>query len=134
MDRFLALSFLLNQLDYGYNPEYENLSEEEKAYLDYVDECLKDNDPKFCNACTEAMLFLLDAASKLGTEEELTEEEALSQKKQLLAPFNQNDQERLEYFMYACVQTMGIYSEERIAERKQNKTLIRTDTSKEQLL
>ena len=126
MNKLLIMS-LLSQWYYGYNPEYENLSEEEKAYMDYVDECLNETDERFSAACTKAMLFILEASSKMGTEEELTNDEALLQKEIILNGFSQEDKDRIESFMYACIQTMGIYSEERVQERKhaKDKSLIK---------
>ena len=126
MNKLLIMS-LLSQWHYGYNPEYENLSEEEKAYMDYVDECLNETDERFSAACTKAMLFILETSSKMGTEEELTNDEALLQKEIILNGFSQEDKDRIESFMYACIQTMGIYSEERVRERKhaKDKSLIK---------
>ena len=127
MDKFLMLNILLSQFNYEYNSEYKNLSDEEKKYIDYVDECLKETDEKFSDACTKAMLFILDAASKLGTDKELTNEEATKEKEEVLNGFNQEDKDRLELFMYACIQIIGIYSEKRIQERREqkNKSLIK---------
>ena len=79
---------------------------------------MAETDEKFSNACLRAMLFILDAASKLNTDEELTTEEITFQKEQLLSDFSQEDKDRLEAFLYACIQIMGIYSEESIEERK----------------
>ena len=126
MNKLLIMS-LLSQWYYGYNPEYENLSEEEKAYMDYVDECLNETAERFSAACTKAMLFILETSSKMGTEEELTNDEALLQKEIILNGFSQEDKDRIESFMYACIQTMGIYSEERVQERKhaKDKSLIK---------
>ena len=121
MDKLLMLNILLSQFNYEYNSEYKNLSDEEKKYIDYVDECLKETDEKFSDACTKAMLFILDASNRLGTDKELTNEEATKEKEEVLNGFNQEDKNRLELFMYACIQVMGIYSEERIAERKMAK-------------
>lgn len=121
MDKLLMLNILLSQFNYEYNSEYKNLSDEEKKYIDYVDECLKETDEKFSDACTKAMLFILDASNRLGTDKELTNEEATKEKEDVLNGFNQEDKNRLELFMYACIQVMGIYSEERIAERKMAK-------------
>lgn len=121
MDKLLMLNILLSQFNYEYNSEYKNLSDEEKKYIDYVDECLKETDEKFSDACTKAMLFILDASNRLGTDKELTNEEATKEKEEVLNGFNQEDKDRLELFMYACIQVMGIYSEERIAERKMAK-------------
>ena len=127
MDKLLMLNILLSQFNYEYNSEYKNLSDEEKKYIDYVDECLKETDEKFSDACTKAMLFILDASNRLGTDKELTNEDATKEKEDVLNGFNQEDKNRLELFMYACIQVMGIYSEERIAERREqkNKSLIK---------
>ena len=127
MDKLLMLNILLSQFNYEYNSEYKNLSDEEKKYIDYVDECLKETDEKFSDACTKAMLFILEASNRLGTDKELTNEEATLQKEEVLNGFNQEDKDRLELFMYACIQIIGIYSEERIQERREqkNKSLIK---------
>ena len=121
MNKLLMLNILLSQFNYEYNSEYSNLSEEEKGYVNFVDECLKETDEKISDAYTRAMIFILDAASKLGTDEELTKEETTLQKEILLSGFSGKDKEKIETFMYACIQIMGIYSEERIAERKMAK-------------
>ena len=100
--------------------------------MDFVDECLKETDEKFSDACTKAMLFILDASNRLGTDKELTNEEATLQKEEVLNGFNQEDKDRLELFMYACIQIIGIYSEERIQERREqkNKSLIKDTKSR----
>ena len=127
MDKLLMLNILLSQFNYEYNSEYKNLRDEEKKYIDYVDECLKETDEKFSDACTKAMLFILDVSNRLGTDKELTNEEATLRKEEVLNGFNQEDKDRLELFMYACIQIIGIYSEERIQERREqkNKSLIK---------
>ena len=96
MDKLLMLNILLSQFNYEYNSEYKNLSDEEKKYIDYVDECLKETDEKFSDACTKAMLFILDASNRLGTDKELTNEEATLRKEEVLNGFNQEDKDRLE--------------------------------------
>ena len=121
MDKLLMLNILLSQFNYEYNSEYENLSDEEKVYMDYVDMCLNDPKEKFCDACSKAMLLILKIISKIDIEEELSNEEIALEKEQLLSEFNQEDKERIESFMYACIQTVGIYSEERVQERRQEK-------------
>ncbi len=119
-NKILLMQFL-SQYHYGYNPEYENLSEEEKAYMDYVEECLSDENLEFSDACTKLMLFILELTSKMDTEEELTNEEVIFRKEKILFGFSEEDKNRLESFMYACIETMGIYSEERVMERKLKK-------------
>ena len=118
MDKMIMILKLYN---YKYISEYEKLSDEEKAYMDYVDMCLNDPNEKFCDACSKAMLLILKIISKIDIEEELSNEEIALEKEQLLSEFNQEDKERIESFMYACIQTVGIYSEERVQERRQEK-------------
>lgn len=118
MDKMIMI---LKHYNYEYNSEYENLSDEEKVYMDYVDMCLNDPNEKFCDACSKAMLLILKIISKIDIEEELSNEEIALEKEQLLSEFNQEDKERIESFMYACIQTVGIYSEERLQERRQEK-------------
>ncbi len=118
MDKMIMILKLYN---YKYISEYENLSDEEKVYMDYVDMCLNDPNEKFCDACSKAMLLILKIISKIDIEEELSNEEIALEKEQLLSEFNQEDKERIESFMYACIQTVGIYSEERVQERRQEK-------------
>lgn len=118
MNKLLMFNILLSPYNYESNFEYNNLNEEEKKYIDYVDECLNETDERFSDTCTRLMLFILDAANKLNTNVELTNEEIELQKKKLLSGFSQEEKDRLESFMYACIQIMGIYSEERIEERK----------------
>ena len=128
MNKPLMFNLLVSQFDCEYNSEYKKLSEEEKKCVDFVDKCLKETDVKFSDACTRAMLLILDALNKFGTEQELTKEETILQKKQLLSEFSKEEQERLELFMYACVQIIGIYSEESIEERKKFKDKMKSKT------
>ena len=121
MNKLLLFQLLSSQFNYEYNSEYNNLSDDEKKFVDYVDGCLKETDEKFSDACTKAMLFILDAFNRLGTDRELTDEEAVLQKEDVLNGFNQEDKDRLELFIYACIQIVGIYSEERIRERREQK-------------
>lgn len=129
MKNILMMPFLM-QHHYGYNPEYENLSEEDKYYLDYVDKCLFESDEKFSNACTKAMLLILELLSKVDTNQEPSNEEVELKKEKILSEFSKEDQERLELFMYACIQTIGIYSEDEIKKRKTNKEKMLVKTPK----
>ena len=117
----LSMMQFLSQFNYGYNPEYENLSEEEKNYLAYLDKCLYESDEKFSDACVKSMFLILEIFGKIDTDRELTYEDITLKKKKITSEFNQEEKERLESFMFACIQTIGIYSEERIQERKTNK-------------
>ena len=67
------------------------------------------------------MLFILETSSKMDTPEELTQDEINIRKELILSRFSNEDREKLESFMYAIIQTMGIYSEESIQLRRQKK-------------
>lgn len=126
MNKLLMMQFLC-QSSYGYNFEYANLSEEEKNYLDYIDKCLYESDEKFSDACVKSMFLILEVFSKIGTDEEFTDEYITLKKEKIIFEFSQEEKDRIESFMYACIQTIGIYSEEKIQERKskKEKTLIK---------
>ena len=126
----LLMLQILGQYNYQYNPEYKNLSEEEKKYMDFVEHCLSESNEQFSDACTKTMLLILEATCKIDTDEEPTKEEITSKKEKILSEFNQEDKEKLEAFMYACIQTLGIYSEERINERKSNQKYKKPDNKK----
>jgi len=130
MNEMLIMQLLCHS-NYGYNPEYENLSEEEKNYLDFVDKCLYEGDEKFRNACVESMFLILEVFSKIGTDEELTDGDITFKKEKIIFEFSQEEKDRIESFMFACIQTIGIYSEERVQERKtrKEKTLIKKNNS-----
>ena len=116
------LDALVKAIENGYYPNgYEDLTEEEKSLLKYVDKCLYEENEKISDACSHYMLLILELASKIDTDEELTTEEVNIRKEKILDGFNQNDREKIEFFGYACINTMGIYSEERIQERKLRK-------------
>ena len=120
MNKLLMMQFLC-QSSYGYNFEYANLSEEEKNYLDYIDKCLYESDEKFSDACVKSMFLILEVFSKIGTDEEFADEYITLKKEKIIFEFSQEEKDRIESFMYACIQTIGIYSEEKIQERKSKK-------------
>lgn len=130
MNKLLMMPFLC-QSNYGYNPEYEKLSEEEKFYLDYIDKCLYESEEKFSDACVKSMLLILEVFSKIDTDEELTDKDINFKKQKIIFEFSQEEKDKIESFMLACIQTIGIYSEEKIQERKANKekTLVKKNSS-----
>ena len=117
----LLLASMFESYSYGYNKEYENLSEEEKMYMDFCDQCLYKDTEEIRNASTDLMFMLLEVVSKMNTKEELTDTEVSIRKNKILENFSESDKEKLNDFLYACIQTMGIYSEERVEERKLKK-------------
>jgi hypothetical protein len=114
---FLLSTFFMNG-SYINNEEYFNLDDEEKANIDYFNKCLFDSDEKFRDACTEIMFLMLEISTKLNDKEEISDDVIKARKELILDGFNDEEKQRLETFMYACIQSMGIYSEERVQERK----------------
>ena len=119
MDKYLPLFFFAGP--YMCDPEYYDLNEEEKSYVDYFNECLMDPEDDFKDACTEVLFLMLELTQKINTGEELSDEEIQKRKQSILNGFNEENKKRLETFMYACIQSMGIYSEQRVQERKLRK-------------
>lgn len=117
-------SILLMQLiggSYTNESEYKNLTDEEKQNIDYLNICLSNNNLDFEDACTRLMLLVLDVASKLNTPDEQSFEEVQREKEKILEKFTESDREKLDAFLYACINSIGIYSEERVKERKMKK-------------
>ena len=102
----------------GMENDFESLLSEEKDNMNYFEDCLYNSNEKFSDACFHIMLLVLEITSKLDTDEEITYEEVQTRKNKILDDFNYDDKDKLEYFMYVCIQNMGIYSEERVLERK----------------
>ena len=106
---------------YDYDPEYENLSDEEKMYMDYTKKCLFNESEEVMDACTRMQLLLLEYRFKLDSEEEVNIEEFQSKKNEIYSELNKDDKEKVDSFLYACIQTMGIYSDEAKIERRLKK-------------
>ena len=106
---------------YDYDPEYENLSDEERMYLDYTKKCLFYEEEVIMEACSKMQMLLLEASSKLNTEEEITEQELISRMNEIYSGLSIEEKEKVESFVYACIQCMGIYSEEAKKQRRLKK-------------
>ena len=106
---------------YDYDPEYENLSDEEKKYMDYTKKCLFDESETIMDACTRMQLLLLETRCKLDTEEELSEDELTARMSEIYSGLSEAEKSKVEFFIYATIETMGIYSEEAKIERRLKK-------------
>ena len=120
MDSFLFYYSLLARHDYK-NADYEELSDEEKSYMEYVNNSLFHESEKVSDACTHMMLLVLKVASKLGTNDEISNEEIYLERKNILSNLSDEEIEKVETFGYACTKVIGIYSEESKNERKLRK-------------
>ena len=124
MNKNLLPLFFLNREYSMTEEEYYNLDEKEKSNVDYFNKCLMDPDDNFRDACTEVMFLMLELIQKINSGEELSNEEIQKRKEFILEGFSDEDKNRLELFMYTCIQSMGIYSEESKQERKLRKERI----------
>ena len=98
--------------------DYEGLSDEEKRYIEYVDECLFHSDEKISYACTKMMILILKSSSLLNTCEEMSIDEVQDEKNIIYSNLNNEEKEIVDSFTYACINILGIYSEESKKERK----------------
>jgi len=102
-------------------PEYLNLTKEEKANLEYVDKCLFSENENINNASFHIMLLLIELSNmpdKYGPEELSNEFD------KILNDLSNDERKIINNFIPACVNSMGIYSEERKKERKLKKERI----------
>ena len=115
---FLLKSIVGAMGHYEHDENYNDLSEEEKSYMDFVDNCLYGENELISDKCTKIMILLLRYTA---SEEKMSDDDFVDQKNRLLEGLSKDDIETLECFMYCCINTMGIYSEERVQERKLKK-------------
>ena len=115
---FLLKSIVAAMSHYEDDENYNDLSEEEKSYMDFVDNCLYGENELISDKSTKIMLLLLKYTA---SEESMSDEDFVKEKSRILEGLSKGDTETLECFMYCCINTMGIYSEERVQERKLKK-------------
>ena len=100
---------------YGNEIEYANLSKEEKEYLDFMDRCLYSENVRINDASFHMMLFLIELSSNVDA---YTYEQVKKRKEEIYKYLTFEERDVLEKFTYACINSMGIYSEEAKNERK----------------
>lgn len=115
---FLLKSIVGAMGHYEHDENYYDLSEEEKSYMDFVDNCLYGENELISDKCTKIMILLLRYTA---SEEKMSDDDFVDQKNRILEGLSKDDIETLECFTYCCINTMGIYSEERVQERKLKK-------------
>lgn len=104
---------------YHYN--YQGLTDEERYYLEYVDECMFNKDERIQHASLKMLLLILELRSTLGTKKEMSVQEVKEKKEEILKDFNNDERELLDIFSYACINSIGIFSKEAETERKLRK-------------
>ncbi len=115
---FLLKSIVAAMSHYEHDENYNDLSEEEKSYMDFVDSCLYGEDELISDRSTKLMLLILRYSA---SENQMSDNEFVREKDKLLEGLSKENVETLECFMYCCINTMGIYSEERVQIRKLKK-------------
>lgn len=115
MKELFMLKSIVNTFShYNYDEKYNDLSEVEKSYMDFVDNCLYGENEFISDKSSKIMILIFRYSTSEG---KMTDEEFISEKNKILEGLSKNDIETLECFMYCCINTMGIYSEERVQER-----------------
>ena len=115
---FILKSIVGAMVHYSNDENYNDLSEEEKSYIDFVDDCLYGENELISDKSTKIMLLILRYCA---SEKQMSDEEFVTEKDSILEGLSQENIEILECFMYCCINTMGIYSEERVQERQLKK-------------
>lgn len=100
----------------SYNdPEYYNLSKEEKENLQFVDKCLFSEDKRISDASFHMMMLLLEIKEEI---DKYDPEEIQERKDSICKDLTEEETIMMDKFLLACINTMGIYSEESKQERK----------------
>jgi len=105
----------LNQLD---NPEYNNLSKEEKANLDFMNSCLYSTNPRIIDAASNIMMLLVEISLD---DNKYAPEDIEDQKEKIFKNLSEEETKIMNKFMLSCINSMGIYSIESIKQRKLKK-------------
>ena len=113
----LSLLYLFGAIEEE-NLEYSNLTDKEKEDLDYMDKCLFSEDEKIRDASFKTMLLLLE----IIIEPDKYEPEELNKKQSEIIKDLSNDEIIIiNKYILACINSIGLYSKERIKERKLKK-------------
>lgn len=113
--------FLINSLIEsisGYNnPEYSNLSDQEKQNMDFVDKCLYQNDDKISKASSEIMFLILEYFLNYDNKP-MSDDVFFLKKHKIMNGLSEEEMDIINEFGRSFINTLGIYSEERVLERK----------------
>ena len=112
-------SGIFSMLSFYYNdPEYFNLSEEEKNNLDFVDKCIYSENKNINNASFNIMMLPIE----MSNNPDKYEPEEIHKKFNMIKKDLSNEEKIvIDRFLIACINSIGIYSEEAKNERKLKK-------------
>ncbi len=124
MFNFLFPFFAVNgqYVDPTMDPEYNNLTEEEKENMDFVQSCINGDNQRVSNAAFYIQLLLIELSIDPDKYEPETVHERMEKIQEELS-----DEEKsiIDRFTLASIKTMGIYSEEAKEQRRQEKQIKR---------
>ncbi len=115
-DLFLTSSLIGSISGYN-NPEYDNLSDQEKQDIDFVDKCLYKSYDKISEASSKIMFLILEYF--LNYEDNpMSDQEFFLKKHKIMNGLSQEEMDIINQFGSSFINTFGIYSEEKVLERK----------------
>jgi len=100
------------------NLEYFNLTEEEKSDLDYMNQCIFSENEKINNASFHIMMMLIELSDDPDKYEP---EDIQIKKEEIYKGLTPEEISIMEKSVISCINCMGIYSDDRVQERKLNK-------------
>lgn len=103
-----------------YPYDYSDLTPEEAAEMKFIDNCLFGCSERISDACSKIQLLILEYASRFNNDT-MSDEEFFSKKYAITKDLSSEEKDIIDIFGRAVFDTMGIYSEERVAERQLKK-------------
>ena len=123
MNRTFMLPSLVRWYGSYLDYDYSDLTEEEKAYLNYYDECLFNENKSISDASFKMQMLILEFIERSNAGNEMTDEEINKRKKEIFKDLTEEEIQIVNNFGYACTVVKGMFSEERREERKLKKEL-----------
>ena len=103
--------------------DYSDLTEEEKAYLNFYDECLFNSSEKISNASSKMQMLILEFIARSEAGNQMTVDEVIMRKQEIMNGLTEKEIQTVYTFGYACSRVVGIFSEERKEERRLKREL-----------
>ena len=97
------------------DPEYNNLSAEDKANLRFVDSCMFNEDKRISDASFHMTMLLIEISAE---PDKYSPEEIQAKKEEICTLLNDEESVMMDKFLLASIQTMGILSEESKKQRR----------------
>ena len=97
------------------DPEYNNLSAEDKANLRFVDSCMFNEDKRISDASFHMTMLLIEISEE---PDKYSPEEIQAKKEEICTLLNDEESVMMDKFLLASIQTMGILSEESKKQRR----------------